>query len=180
MTCTRALVATVLALAAVPALAAEQIFLLQTQESGDVAAPCPGQNIKLGAYVYAPRTRAADGQVMKQLGRPVGSAVGCGVMREIKPGSKAPFNMTFDIGGQKIFAAGECTVADWFFPIPAPAPVLLVGCYLSVAKDDSQGLLHGIATSASVFIPFAIPGYETGSFWTLHLYTKDPGGAQLP
>jgi hypothetical protein len=172
----RALVAAVLALlalAAVPALAGEEIFLLQTQESSDVAAPCPEQNIKLGAYVYAPRTRASDGKVMKQLGQPVGTAVGCGLMKEIKPGSRAPFNMTFDLGGQKIFATGECTVADWFFPIPKPAPVLLVGCYLKVAEDGDQGLLHGVATSASVFMPSAIPGYETGSFWTLHLYTKD-------
>lgn len=171
---TRALVAALLALAAVPALAAEEIFLLQTQESSDVAAPCPDQNIKLGAYVYAPRTRASDGLVMKQLGNPVGTAVGCGVMKTITPGSKASFNMTFDIGGQKIFATGECTVADWFFPIPRPAPVLLVGCALTVQKDENQGLLHGIATSASIFIPAPpVQGYETGSFWTLHLYTKD-------
>ena len=171
---TRTLALAVLVLAAGSARAAEEVLLLQTQESTDVAAPCPGQNIKLGAYVYAPRTRASDGQVMKQFGRPVGTVVGCGVMKTVTPGSRAPFNMSFDLGGRKIYAAGECTVADWFFPIPGvPAPVLLVGCYLSVAPDESQGLIKGIATSASVFIPYAIPGYETGSFWTLHLYTKD-------
>lgn len=161
-------------LAGSPALAAEEILLLQTQESPEVAAPCPGQNIKLGAYVYAPRTRAMDGRVMKQLGRPIGTAVGCGVMTTVTPGSRAPFNITFDLGGRVVSASGECTVADWFFPIAGvPAPVLLVGCYLSAAADESQGLRHGLATSASVFIPYALPGYETGSFWTLHLYTAE-------
>jgi hypothetical protein len=163
-----------LVVAAPAALAAEEILLLQTQESPDVAAPCPDQNIKLGAYVYAPRTRAMDGRVMKQLGHPIGTAVGCGVMTKVTPGSRAPFNMTFELGGRRIYAAGECTVADWFFPIPGvPAPVLLVGCYLSAERDESQGLEHGLATSASVFLPAAIPGYETGSFWTLHLYTRE-------
>jgi hypothetical protein len=174
MTASRAVVLAALVLAAGSARAAEEVLLLQTQESSDVAAPCPGQNIKLGAYVYAPRTRAADGQVMKQFGNPVGTVVGCGVMKSITPGSKAPFNMSFDLGGRKIYASGECSVADWFFPMPGkPAPVLLVGCYLAVQGDESQGLIKGIATSASVFIPYAIPGYDTGSFWTLHLYTAE-------
>lgn len=170
----RILALATLLLASGSAFAAEEILLLQTQESPDIAAPCPGQNIKLGAYVYAPRTRASDGQVMKELGHPVGTVVGCGVMKTVTPGSKAPFNMSFDLGGRKIYAEGECTVATWFFPIPGvPAPVLLVGCYLAVSPDETQGLKQGIATSASVFLPRPVPGYETGSFWTLHLYTAE-------
>ena len=101
MNVTRIFALAALVLAAGSARAGEEVLLLQTQESADVAAPCPGQNIKLGAYVYAPRTRASDGQVMKQFGSPVGTVVGCGVMKTVTPGSRAPFNMSFDMGGRK-------------------------------------------------------------------------------
>ena len=40
-------------------------------------------------------------------------------------------------------------------------------------REAEKEIQKGIATSASVFIPYAIPGYDTGSFWTLHLYTRD-------
>jgi len=73
-----------------------------------------------------------------------------------------------------ITSSGECTVAERFAPLaPQPWPLLLVGCHLAVAPDESQGLLHGLASSASVFLPYPIAGYDTGSFWTLHLYTAD-------
>ena len=49
MILTRALAVALLSVAAASASAAEQVFLVQTQETLDVAAPCPDQNIKLGA-----------------------------------------------------------------------------------------------------------------------------------
>ena len=65
------LAALALALALAPALAdaggrgrghpqddGEDVLLLRTQESPEVTPVCPeGDNIRLGAYVYAPRTR---------------------------------------------------------------------------------------------------------------------------
>src|SRR5512138_976444 len=171
----RRLVLAALALVAAPALAAEEFILLQTQESTDIAAPCPNQNIKLGAYVYAPRTRAVDGHVVRDLGRPVGTVVGCGQLPwPVTLDSVAPFNMDFDLGGRRIVAAGSCKVADIFPAATNPnAMVVLVGCTLKVGEDKSQALVTGVATSASVFMLGKAPGYETGSYWTLHLYTKD-------
>jgi hypothetical protein len=164
-----------LALAAGTALAAEDVLLLRTQESPEVAAVCAaGENIVLGAFVYAPRTRAHDGLVMKEGSRPIGTAVGCGTMTSIAVGAKAPFRIAFDLGKRTVYASGECTVAQRFAPLaPQPFPLLLVGCSLAVEPGSDAGLLHGIAGSTSVFLPYPIPGYDTGSFWTLHLYYAD-------
>jgi hypothetical protein len=175
MTVHRILAAAALALAALVARADEDVLLLRTQESAEVPAVCaPGENIVLGAFVYAPRTRAHDGLVIREGTRPIGTAVGCGTMTSITKGSKAPFRISFDLGRRTVYAAGECTVSDLFAPLAVPPyPVLLVGCSLAVEPGSDEGLLHGIAGSASVFIPYAIPGYDTGSYWTLHLYYAD-------
>jgi hypothetical protein len=164
-----------LSLLAGAARADEDVLLLRTQESAEVPAICaPGENIVLGAFVYAPRTRAHDGLVMKEGSRPIGTAVGCGTMTSIAKGARAPFRMAFDLGRRTVSAVGECTVAERFAPLAMPPyPVLLVGCSLAVEPGSDEGLLRGIAASASVFIPYAIPGYDTGSYWTLHLYYAD-------
>jgi len=125
------------------------------------------------------------GLVREDLGRPMGTAVGCGVMTSLAPynfTAPAPFSMAFDLGkGRRnltVSASGYCLVADQSFPIPGtPAPLLLVGCTLTVDPDPSQGIVRGTATSSSVFLPVAIPGFQTGSVWTLHLYTE--AGAEL-
>jgi hypothetical protein len=171
----RTLALAALALAAVVARAEEDVLLLRTQESPLVTAICaPGENIVLGAFVYAPRTRAHDGLVIKEGSRPIGTAVGCGTMTSIAKGAKAPFRLALDLGKRTVSASGECTVADRFAPLAMPPyPVLLVGCSLAVDPGSDEGLLHGIAGSASVFIPYPIAGYDTGSYWTLHLYYAD-------
>jgi len=169
-----ALALCLLALSA-PARASEDVLLLRTEESAQVPTLCaPGENIVLGAFVYAPRTRAHDGLVMKEGSRPIGTAVGCGVLTSIATGAKAPFRIAFDLGRRTVAAAGECTVAQRFAPLaPQPWPLLLVGCSLAVEPGSDAGLLQGIAASASVFLPYPIPGYDTGSYWTLHLYYAD-------
>jgi hypothetical protein len=180
-----------LALAPLPAAAGELVILLQTQETTDFVAQCPGPadpthpdylNVRLAAYVYAPRTRAADGLVMKDLGLPIGLVHGCGKftpahLQRPSPGEpypRAPFSMSFELPTGNFFAEGECAAANVSFPMyPVLAPLALVGCSLDVRPDPAQGITRGIATSSSVFIPYPIPGYDTGSYWTLHLYTAD-------
>ncbi len=166
------------------ALAREETYLLQTQESADVPALCPdGDNIRLGAYTYAPRTRAEDALVVRELGTPVGTAVGCGRLTSIAPfdfAQPAPFAMSFAVGDLTVTAHGYCVVADRSFPLwPEPKPLLLVGCTLAVDPDPAQGIERGSATSSSVFLPAAIPGYETGSFWTLHLVRTDAAATPI-
>lgn len=183
MTTFRTLVIAALTLAALPAAARDRdrfrdhvasgdaVYVYRTQESPDVVTDCiPGENIVLGAYVYAPRTRGEDGKVIREGTEPVGTVVGCGTMASVALGATAPFTMDFDLAdGRKIFAAGKCEVTQRIFTAASPYPVLMVGCSLAVQPSAAQPTLSGIATSASIFNPFGVPGYETGSYWTLHL-----------
>ncbi len=178
MTTSRIAAVLALVLAAPAARAGEAIYLLRSEENAAVPALCAdGQNIRLGAFLYAPRTRATDALLVNEMTTPVGTAVGCGVLTSTAPydfAAPAPFSLAIDLPGRSVVASGWCVVADRSFPLwPTPAPLLLVGCTLTVQADPAQGILRGVATSSSVFNPYAIPGYSTGSYWTLHLYTQD-------
>ncbi|HSN90933.1 MAG TPA: hypothetical protein VLS93_06870 [Anaeromyxobacteraceae bacterium] len=177
MTRLAAAVLAALALAPLPAAAGEVVILLQTQETTDVTPVCPeGDNIRLGAYVYAPRTRADSGAVVRDLGPPIGIVNGCGRFgrENFVPYTPAPFSMRFELPMGTVHASGQCVATSLSFPVPgSPAPLLLVGCALDVTPDPALGVTRGSATSSSVFLPYPIPGYDTGSYWTLHLYTAD-------
>jgi hypothetical protein len=166
------------ALVALPAFAGERFFVFRTLEDPSVYADCPaGDTVRLGALLYAPRTRASDGLVMKETGAPIGTAIGCGKLLTYTPFDtevQSPFAMRFDLDDGTYTAKGTCTITSLTFPIPGvPAPLMVVGCSLRVDTDASQGVVNGIATSSSVFTPRPLPGYGTGSFWTLHLYTAE-------
>lgn len=175
----RIVLAVFLALAAAPAAAGERVYLLRTQEDASVAAPtcAPGENLKLGALVYAPRSSKRTGYVWRDTGRPIGSAVACGTIRSYSPfdpEAQNSFSITFSLEDGTVSASGVCTLASLTFPVQGlPAPLMLVGCTLKVAPDAAQGILNGVATSASVFTPVALPGYQTGSYWTVQLYVDD-------
>ncbi|HUL59850.1 MAG TPA: hypothetical protein VLU43_11270 [Anaeromyxobacteraceae bacterium] len=157
------------------AMAGERVYLLRTEENAAVPALCPdGDTVKLGAFVYAPRPRAHDGRVVREGERPIGTAVGCGQLKTYSPYSTpSPFSIAFDLGHLDVFASGFCVIADLWFPNGPPAPLMQVGCTLTVTPDPAHRIVRGFATSASVFLPVAIPGYETGSYWTVHLYMAD-------
>jgi len=171
------LLAASLLLAAGAARADERFYLLRTQEDPSVAPDCPaGDTVRLGALVYAPRTRASDGLVTKDVGDPIGVAVGCGRLltyTPFDPAVQSPFAMRFELPDGTYTARGTCTITSLTFPIAGvPAPLLLVGCALDVDADPALRVLNGLATSASVFTPRPLPGYGTGSFWTLQLYVE--------
>ncbi len=173
----RLAIAVVLTAVALPAAAGERVYLLRSQESSDVTPDCPaGDTVRLGAYLYAPRSRASDGLVMKDAGRPIGTAIGCGKLltyTPFDPKVDSPFSMVFALPEGTFTAQGTCEITSLSFPVPGtPAPLLLVGCALKVNPDAELGVVNGIATSASVFTPVALPGYNTGSFWTLQVYTN--------
>jgi hypothetical protein len=150
----------------------DRVLLLRTQESPDVTPVCPdGDNIRLGAYVYAPRTRW-NGLVANEGDRPIGTAIGCGKISSLLPYQPNDFSMRFALDRGVITAKGKCYVGDGWYPLEGvPAPVLLVGCTLTV--DPDSGIAHGIATSASVFLLASVPGFDTGSYWTIRLYAPE-------
>jgi hypothetical protein len=176
----RFLAALVASLFALPALADEGVYLFRTQEDPSVTPTCPeGDTVRLGALLYTPRTRASDGMVVQDAPDPVGTAIGCGRLltyTPFDPSVQSPFSMVFTLNDGLTFTAkGTCTITSLTFPIPGvPAPLLLVGCTLDVNEDPAFGVLNGLATSASVFTPYPLPGYGTGSFWTVQVYTADP------
>jgi hypothetical protein len=131
----------------------------------------------LGALLYTPRTRAYDGLVVVDASEPVGTAVGCGKLltyTPFDPNVQTPFSMRFDLPEGTLTAQGICTITSLTFPIPSyPAPLLLVGCSLKVNPNASLGVVNGNASSTSVFTPRPLPGFGTGSFWTVQVYTQD-------
>jgi hypothetical protein len=181
----RILLASIVALTAVTASAEERVYLLRSQEDASLAKPAcaPNEAIVLAAYLYAPRT-TRSGYVWEDTGRPIGTAVACGELNSYKPFDPAvqnAFRITFTIHDAVITASGVCTLESLSFPIaPTPAPLMLAGCSLKVLPDAGQGIVNGQATSSSVFTPVPIPGYHTGSFWTVSLYVDDTFGDTHP
>jgi hypothetical protein len=83
------------------------------------------------------------------------------------PGQR--FAIQFDLEDGTYVASGTCDIVS--VTVPAPG-VMLAGCALAIEKAP-PGVVGGVATSASIFNPYGIPGFGTGSVWTLHLYTAE-------
>jgi hypothetical protein len=163
------------------AAAEERVYVLRTQEDGSVVPDCPTDDtVKLGALVFAPRTRTRDGLMTEDGTWSIGTAVGCGRLLTYTPFDtqvRNPFALKLELEDGIITARGDCTITSVNFPVPdLPAPLLLLGCALAVDEDPSAGILNGSATSSSVFMPTAVPGYRTGSLWTVRLYVDESFG----
>ena len=124
-------------------------------------------NTLIGASLWSSLSRAYDGVVVNEEVRYVGETYACALITDLSPGARAPFYMEFYVAGLRLSGAGDCTCTSNHIPVGG---LFLVGCALSIPPDPSQELLGGVATSSSVFNPLSIPGYQTGSFWTVHLY----------
>jgi len=132
----------------------------------------PHINVVFGASFWSSRTRANDGQVVVPEARQIGIATACMLVTDptFPVGGVAPFYIEGMVGDVDFTGIGECTLVGNTVPVPG---LILAGCNLKIPADPDQGLLGGSATSNSVFNPLAIPGFETGSYWTLHLYWAD-------
>jgi hypothetical protein len=170
--------AALLALLPALALAGERTLVLKTTEDARYPATpglCEAQdypvlNVVLGASVWSLQTNAAKGEVMNDAIRFLGTATGCGMMTSPAPYTpKQPFFIQFELGEGTYAFRGECDIVSVTVPTKG---IMLAGCALRMI-DPPAGMLGGFATSASVFNPAGIPGFGTGSVWTLHLYTAD-------
>ena len=126
-------------------------------------------NVLLGASLWTLQTNAATGEVVNDKIRQVGITEACVLITGLSPRDTAPFYMEFNVEDLVMQANGECTVTSNTVPVDG---LVLTGCTLEVYSDPAENILGGIATSNSVFNPFSIPGFQTGSFWTVHLYTE--------
>jgi hypothetical protein len=170
--------AVLLALVPALALAGERTLLLKTFEDARYPADlalCEAQgypklNVVLGASVWSLQTNAARGEVTNDEIRLLGSATGCGMMTSAVPYTpRQPFLIRFQLEDGTYTAKGECDIVS--VTVPAQG-LMLAGCALRLVEAP-EGVVGGFATSSSVFNPYGVAGFGTGSVWTLHLYTAD-------
>ncbi len=158
--------------------AGERVLLLRTIEDPSfppdrsVCAAAPfTTTVFLGASVWSYALRAGDGTVVNQSVRQVGSATGCAGISSLAAlmpfGTPPKFLLRLNLADGIYTAYGHCTITSNYVPV---ANVFLAGCTLEVI-DAPAGVRGGTLSSASVFNPFRLPGLETGSYWTLRLYT---------
>lgn len=169
--------AALLALLAAPLLAQaeERILVLRTFEDArfpareDVCAAAPFKvNVKLGASSWTIRTRARDGLLVNEDVRFTGPVTGCGFISTTSPLVAQPFLIHFDLHDGSYTAVGTCTITSNRVPV---AGLLLLTCALDIVSAP-PGVVGGSATSASVFNPFGLPGFDTGSIWTLRIHDR--------
>ncbi len=157
------------------ARAGEVVYQFRTQEDPAnppdlrVCAAAPfTANVFLGASVYVPLHRPWDGKVVYEGGRPVGTATACVRITDptFPPGQEVPFYARFNLPDGSFTASGTCTLVSNDVP---EAGLVLAGCALKLV-DVPRGFVGGTVSSTSVFNPRRLPGYATGSYYTLYVY----------
>lgn len=170
-----------------PVLAGEVSYQFQTQEDPQAADPnlCQGApfqaNVKLPGIVSVP-DKDSHGKLKAGARKAVGKARACALItdRTFPEGSQADMYASFDLPEGRFTAVGKCTAVSNAVPRPG---VVLVGCALKLTEFP-PAYAGGFVTSSSLFNPLGLPGYNTGSLWTLRLFEPDapaavaaPGGA---
>jgi hypothetical protein len=153
----------------------ERVFQFRSVEDSSVPAdpalcdeaPFP-VNVRLNAALWSSLTSVYDGRVLDDDVRRIGTAHACAQITNFAfpTGLQQNFYVRFRLGSQEFKASGTCTFISNNVPTGG---LVLAGCNLSVFEYPSS-YLGGMATSASVFNPFALEGFNTGSFWTLQMY----------
>jgi hypothetical protein len=162
----------------VSALAGEVVYQFQTEEDPQAVrsdlSPCqaaPFQaNVKAAGLVSVPRLHAPEGRVEPGDKHSVGSALACLRItdRTFAEGSQADIYASFELPEGHFAASGRCTVVSNAVPRQG---VVLATCALKLTEFP-EGYAGGFATSASLFNPLGVPGYSTGSLWTLRVFER--------
>jgi hypothetical protein len=141
-----------------------------TQPDAAVCAAAPFKaNLKLGARVYA--YELSHGRVIMKSARPVGTATACAQITSFAfpAGIQQKFYLQLNLKDGAYVAIGTCTIISNNVP---QGGVIAAGCNLALVSAPA-GVLGGSAVSNSVFNPFKLAGFNTGSYWTLNLYVAD-------
>ncbi|MCP3104098.1 hypothetical protein LZ198_35030 [Myxococcus sp. K15C18031901] len=168
-----------LSLAGVSQARAEEVmYQFRTQEDPTKppdAAVCDAApfvaTVKLGASVYIPLHRPQDGKVVYEGQRRAGTATACLRITDptFPPGQQVPAHFRFNLPDGTFTATGACTLVSNDVPEPR---LVLGGCALKLVEFP-EGFKGGMVSSTSIFNPAKLPGYATGSFYTLHAYRDD-------
>jgi hypothetical protein len=154
----------------------ERTYVVRTVEDPSLPpvpdSDCPsgaGTIVKPRGFAWSLATRASDGMVVKEQIQPVGSVNTCARLTfPIVEGDTAPSFARIELGGDTYTASGRCRATSNGVP---KAGVVLAGCALRL-QTGPPGFAGGIATSASVVLLDRVPGFQTGSFWTLRVYSS--------
>ena len=131
-------------------------------------------NLVLAASLFVPVPWPKTGEVVFPGRKRRGTGTACFflppevVAAGFPPFSQADLFAEFEIGGVRVRADGVCTSTSNDVPQPG---LILAGCALDVI-DAPPGFVGGNATSNSTFNPLGLPGFDTGSFWTLRLFRE--------
>ena len=185
--CRRLTPAAALLALALPALAhaGERTYQFRSQEDASTPpddAVCAAAgfpvNAKLGASVYVQHLRGYSGRIVQPAESRVGRATACLQLTNFAfpPGLQQNFYGVFDLPIGRITVKGTCTLVS--NDVPARG-FILAGCALKVV-DAPARFLGGAMSSLSSFNPFRLPGFATGSQYTLQLYTPEPQAPALP
>jgi hypothetical protein len=135
-------------------------------------------NVQLQGIISVPEMGAADAKVRPGSRKRVGTARLCVRItdRTFPEGSQADAYARFELPGGRFVAVGKCTTVSNAVPRPG---VVLASCALKLTEFP-PAYAGGFATSASIFNPLKLPGYGTGSLWTLRVFEPDPAAAATP
>jgi hypothetical protein len=157
-----------------PGLAGEVVYQFRSQEDAQAVdpkgcdrAPFPA-NVRLPASLYAVRTGADTARLAPEAQKRVGTALACVRVedRTFAEGSQAEFYVHFDLPEGRFTALGRCLMVSNTVPRPG---VVLAQCALKLTEFPAA-YVGGFATSASLFNPRKLPGFDTGSLWTLRVF----------
>ena len=129
-------------------------------------------NLLLGASLYTYRVDEETGMVRDDEPRKVGVATACARLTSFlfPPGLQQDFYVRFDLPEGSFVGRGTCTLTSNDVPL---AGFVLAGCALKMTSFPA-GVIGGGISSLSSFNPFRLPGFATGSYWTLQYYDNAP------
>ncbi len=131
--------------------------------------------VPLGASLWSSWSRILNGEVVMEKVRQIGTGTMCLWMSDeiiIPFDQEGPgyFEGTLRLSPWEeisIALSGECEGTNQAFLEGGP---VFAGCYLNVLPDRStEGIKWGQAVTNTTFALFPVPGFETGSFWSLQL-----------
>ncbi|RYZ35348.1 MAG: hypothetical protein EOO71_35755 [Myxococcaceae bacterium] len=127
--------------------------------------------VKLGASLYVPVHREVDGRFVEDGYEKVGTATACFRLtdRTFPPGTRVPFYARFHLPAGAFTASGECTLVSNDQP---QAGVVLAGGALKLVEVP-PGFVGGVLSNLSVFNPLKLPGFATGSYYTLYTFKTE-------
>jgi hypothetical protein len=173
----RSIFALAVAVLCAPTLARASEKVVQFRSAEDPASPpdaafCDAApfaaNVRLGASLYTYQVRRHDGRLDLDEGRKIGTATACALLTNFlfPIGLQQDFIVRFDLPQGSFTAVGTCTISTNDVPLRG---LVLAGCALHMTAFPA-GVVGGAVASVSTFNPLRLPGFSTGSYWTLQYY----------